>query len=144
MRIAYDEACELVAHNRARGHPRAPGIALGLLDEDVAREEIVFFHQLLQEYFAARHLAQAPDPALVHIEWSVEALPPVAGRDAGCPGAPASRCRRWRRPAGRRHRSSPAPMAPDPDAFIRDLVPHNLPLAARCAASTEPGGSTRT
>jgi formylglycine-generating enzyme required for sulfatase activity len=30
-----------------------------------------------------------------------------------------------------------APMARDPQKFIRDLTPHNLPLAARCAASPE-------
>ncbi|NDD65850.1 MAG: hypothetical protein EBZ36_18015, partial [Acidobacteria bacterium] len=28
-------------------------------------------------------------------------------------------------------------MAEDPNQFIRDLLPHNLPLAARCAASPE-------
>jgi hypothetical protein len=28
-------------------------------------------------------------------------------------------------------------MANDPEAFIRNLIPHNLPLAARCAASPE-------
>ncbi|MBK8314329.1 MAG: SUMF1/EgtB/PvdO family nonheme iron enzyme [Acidobacteria bacterium] len=29
------------------------------------------------------------------------------------------------------------PMAGDPESFIRNLMPHNLPLAARCAASPE-------
>ena len=135
VRIDHDDACDLLVHDRAEDILSA-GIALGLLDEDVAREEIVFFHQLLQEYFAARHLAQVPDPTLVHVEWSVEAVRPsldetLAALPAGEPLPPLAQTG-WEETS-----IVAAPMAPDPNAFIRDLVPHNLPLAARCAASTE-------
>lgn len=135
VRIAYDDACDLLAHDRAEDILSA-GNALALLDEDVAREEIVFFHQLLQEYFAARRLARDPDPTLVHTEWSVEAVRPsleetLAGLPAGDPLPPLPQTG-WEETA-----LTAAPMACDPGAFIRDLMPHNLPLAARCAASPE-------
>ncbi|MBK8541962.1 MAG: hypothetical protein IPL60_18485 [Ardenticatenia bacterium] len=41
------------------------GAALGVLEPDELRESVKFSHQLLQEYFAARLLAQAPGAGLV-------------------------------------------------------------------------------
>ena len=58
VRIAYDEALALLDHPRAEDMLKA-GAALGVLDEDRGRDEVLYVHQLLQEYFAARQLARA-------------------------------------------------------------------------------------
>src|SRR5215470_2320754 len=67
VRIDYDDACQQLSHDRAEDIIKA-GVALNVLDRDVAQYEIAFFHQLLQEFFAARLLAKEPNPVLVHIE----------------------------------------------------------------------------
>lgn len=135
IRIAYDDACKLIANEHAEQIIQA-GLALIVLDEDITQEEIVFFHQLLQEYFAARRLAREPKPGLVHVEWAVESVRPtleetLAGLADSDPLPPSPRTG-WEETT-----LTAAPMAKDPEAFIRDLIPHNLPLAARCAASPE-------
>ncbi len=135
VRIDYDDACDLVNHDHAENILKA-GVALNLLDENIAREEIAFFHQLLQEFFAARRLARQPDPVLVHVEWTVGAARPplaetLAGLADGDPLPPLPQTG-WEETT-----LTAAPMADDPNTFIRALIPHNLPLAARCAASAE-------
>ncbi|MGH9937348.1 MAG: NACHT domain-containing protein, partial [Blastocatellia bacterium] len=139
IRIGYDEACDLVAHDRAEEIIKA-GVALNALDEDVTRNEVAFFHQLLQEYFAARRLAKDPRPELVHVEWATNKVSPsleetLAGLADGDPLPPLPHTG-WEETT---LTASPmtGPMAKDPQAFIRDLIPHNLPLAGRCAASPE-------
>lgn len=135
VRIDYDDACDLIDHERDADILKA-GVALTVLDEDLAREEITFFHQLLQEFFAARKLADAPNPALVHVEWRADAVKPsldetLAALADGDPLPPLPQTG-WEETT-----LTAAPMSRDPNTFIRDLMPHNLPLAARCAASGE-------
>ncbi len=135
VRIDYDDACDLLAHQRAEDIIKA-GLALNVLDEDSARDEILFFHQLLQEYFAARRLAKAPNPALLHVEWSTEKISSsleetIAKLADGDPLPPLPQTG-WEETT-----LTAAPMAKDPAEFIRALMPENLPLAARCAASPE-------
>jgi formylglycine-generating enzyme required for sulfatase activity len=138
IRIAYDDACNLIAHERSEAIINM-GLALNVLDEDVARREITFFHQLLQEYFAARRLAKEPNPSLVHVEWAVDKVSltladTLAGLADGDPLPPLPQTG-WEETT-----LTAAPMAPmgkDPQGFIRGLIPHNLPLAGRCAASPE-------
>ncbi len=135
VRIDYDDACDLLSSDRDADILKA-GIALTLLDEDIAREEITFFHQLLQEFFAARRLAQDPNPALVHVPWRADEAKPaldevLAGLADGDPLPPLPQTG-WEETT-----LTAAPMARDPNAFIRGLMPHNLALAARCAASPE-------
>jgi hypothetical protein len=135
VRIDYDDACRLIAHERSEDILKA-GVSLNVLDEDITQYEITFFHQLLQEFFAARKLAQNPDPALVHVEWHVENVRPtleetLATLADGDPLPPLPQTG-WEETT-----LTAAPMARDPNAFIRALMPHNLPLAARCAASPE-------
>lgn len=135
VRIDYDDACDLLAHERNEDILKA-GIALSVLDEDVTQYEIAFFHQLLQEFFAARRLAQTPNPQLVHVEWQVGKVKPtleetLAALADGDPLPPLPQTG-WEETT-----VTAAPMADDPNAFIRSLIPHNLPLAARCAASPE-------
>ena len=76
VRIDYDRACDLLKSDRAEDILRA-GLALTVLDEDIARDEITFFHQLLQEFFAARQLARQPNPALVRRAWAVDEVSPT-------------------------------------------------------------------
>lgn len=133
VRIDYDDACYLLAHEHANDILKA-GVALNVLDE--GQGEILFFHQLLQEYFAARRLAKEPNPELVHVEWSVEKVSPTlaetfTGLADGDPLPPLPHTG-WEETT-----LTAAPMAKDPQAFIRNLIPHNLPLAAHCAASPE-------
>lgn len=135
VRIDYDDACDLIAHARAEDILKA-GIALNTLDKDVTQYEIAFFHQLLQEYFAARRLAKEPKPELVRVEWSNEKVSPtlaetIADLADGDP-LPSLPQTGWEETT-----LTAAPMAKDPQEFIRDLIPHNLPLAARCAVSPE-------
>jgi formylglycine-generating enzyme required for sulfatase activity len=135
VRIDYDDACRQLAHDRAKDIIKA-GVALNVLDRDVAQYEIAFFHQLLQEFFAARRLAKEPNPVLVHVEWSVDKVSPTLketldGLAASDP-LPLLQQTGWEETM-----LTAAPMAKDPQTFIRDLIPYNLPMAARCAACPE-------
>jgi len=132
VRIGYDDACAFVGDESVL----KAGEALSVLDRDIAQEEILFFHQLLQEYFAARRLAKEPNPALVHVEWSADKVSPtledtLAGLADGDP-LPAPPQTGWEETT-----LTAAPMVKESQAFIRDLIQQNLPLTARCAISPE-------
>ncbi|MBL8172266.1 MAG: SUMF1/EgtB/PvdO family nonheme iron enzyme, partial [Acidobacteria bacterium] len=139
VRIDFDDACDLLADGQPGALAEAllkAGIALNVLDKDVAQYEILFFHQLLQEYFAARRLAKAPNPALVHVEWQADKVSePLAETLAkladGDPLPPLAQTG-WEETT-----LTAAPMAKDSTTFVRDLIEPNLPLAARCAAAPE-------
>ena len=133
VRVKFDKALDLIAHERAEDIIKA-GIALNSLDE--RGDDILFFHQLLQEYFAARRLAKEPNPALVHVEWAADKVHPsltetLAGLPSNDPLPPLPQTG-WEETT-----IIAAPMAENPAEFIRALMSHNLPLAARCAASPE-------
>lgn len=135
VRIDLDDACDLLAHERDEDILKA-GVALNVLDEDVAEAEILFFHQLLQEFFAARQLADNPNPDLVRTEWAVgkvspslnETLATLADSDP-LPPLPQTG---WEETT-----LLAASMTHDPESFIRSLMAVNLPLAGRCAAAPE-------
>ncbi|MBI3423589.1 MAG: SUMF1/EgtB/PvdO family nonheme iron enzyme [Acidobacteria bacterium] len=134
-RLAEAEARRVLAQPRSRDVLKA-GLALGLLDKDLARAEIGFFHQLLREYFAARQLAQAPDAALAHVEWEAARVTPsltetLAGLASNDPLPPLAQTG-WEETL-----LTAAPMLSDVAGFIRELLPHNLPLAGRCAAAPD-------
>lgn len=135
VRIAYDDACDRLRTERDEDILKV-GMALTVLDEDIARDEIAFFHQLLQEFFAARKLAQEANPQLVHVDWHVDQVSPsldeVQATLADSDPLPPLPQTGWEETT-----LTAAPMARDPNAFIRNLMQHNLPLAARCAASPE-------
>ena len=135
VRIDCDEAIEKIGHDRAEDIIEA-GIALNVLDRDVAQYEISFFHQLLQEYFAARRLSKDPQPELVNVEWEAGEVTPslevtLAELADGDPLPPLGQTG-WEETT-----LTASPMAKNPEKFIRELIPHNLPLAARCVASPE-------
>ena len=122
-------------------HRRAPDIVraaqqLNLLEaiQGARDTDVQFCHQLFQEFFAARVLAERPEPELVQVEWraaaispSVHALLDTLGRGERLPELPATGWEETTQVA--------AAMTPDADGFVRDLMAPNLPLAGRCAVA---------
>jgi formylglycine-generating enzyme required for sulfatase activity len=107
-----------------------------VLDEDRGRDEVLYVHQLLQEYFAARLLARQPQPALVQQEWRAErvvpALPSTLRDLADADPLPLLPSTGWEETT-----VLATAMASEPARFITDLMAHNLALAGRCVAQPE-------
>ena len=135
VRVGFDEALDLLGQGLGEDIVRA-GVALSVLDEDAAGDEVLFFHQLIQEYFAGRRLAAAPEPQRVRTGWRVEeAYPLLVEVLASLPPSetlPALPTTGWEETA-----LLAGPMSSDPDAFVRGLMPVNLALAGRCAGQPE-------
>jgi formylglycine-generating enzyme required for sulfatase activity len=132
--VKVKEARELLASERAEDILQA-GIALAVLDKD-ADLNVKFFHQLLQEFFAARQLAEHPNPELVRSAWRADAVKPsLADELAKLPSndpLPTLPTTGWEETT-----VLAATMSADPDGFVRGLIEPNLVLAARCAASAD-------
>jgi formylglycine-generating enzyme required for sulfatase activity len=133
VRADKDEALRLIDHPRAEEVLQA-GASLNVLDNDVAHGEVLFFHQLLQEYFAARWFARRPDFGLARSEWRMERIRPSLAevlrslsRYEPLPPVPSTGWEETARLA--------AAMAGATEAFVKELLRVNLPLAARCAAA---------
>ena len=81
-------------------------------------------------------MARQPEPALTHVEWEVGKVgESLANTLASLPDyepLPSLPQTGWEVTT-----EIAVPMADDPEAFINDLIAHNLPLAARCAVSPE-------
>ena len=73
VRAPLRSALDLLAHTRAEAILEA-GLELNVLDKDLIRRELSFYHQLIQEYFAARVLARAPEPGRVAGAWRADAV----------------------------------------------------------------------
>ena len=135
VRILEREAISLLDHPQARDIIQA-GIQLSILDKEIATRELTFTHQLIQEYFAARLLAQNPDPTKAAVPWRAdETQPSLTDTVAGLEGSeplPESPTTGWEETT-----VLAAAMSANQEQFVRDLIPMNLPLAARCAAATE-------
>ncbi len=135
VRVPYAVAVDLLDDPDAEAILGA-ALDLGVLDEDTPHEAVQFFHQLLQEYFAARRLAAAPEPERVRAPWRAadvrpslaEAVVQLAAADP-LPPLPATG---WEETA-----VLAAGMAADPDAFVAGVADVNLPVAARCAAEAD-------
>jgi formylglycine-generating enzyme required for sulfatase activity len=135
VRIAYHDACSRLSAERASDILKA-GVALNVVDEDLAQDEILFFHQLLQEFFAARRLAASPNPELVRAEWRAARVSPTLEETLASLAD-----------------SDPLPLLPqtgweettllasvmtrEPEGFVRALMNVNLPLAGSAAAMPE-------
>jgi formylglycine-generating enzyme required for sulfatase activity len=135
VRIAYPDALALLAHDRA-GDMLKAGEALGVLEEDLGRDEVLYVHQLLQEYFAARWLAAHPEPQWVQVEWRAGRVSPnlqdtLAGLADSDPLPPLPGTG-WEETA-----VLAAALADQPDAFVADLVDANLALAGRAASQPD-------
>jgi formylglycine-generating enzyme required for sulfatase activity len=151
----YDESRESARQVRAPeaevlarlDHRRAPDIVraaqqLNLLEaiQGARDTDVQFAHQLFQEFFAARVLAERPEPELVQVEWRAAAIAPgvhalldTLGRGERLPELPATGWEETTLVA--------AAMTLDADGFVRDLMAPNLPLAGRCAVA--PGVTVR-
>jgi formylglycine-generating enzyme required for sulfatase activity len=145
----YDESRESARQVRAPeaevlarlDHRRAPDIVraaqqLNLLEaiQGARDTDVQFAHQLFQEFFAARVLAEQPEPELVQVEWRAAAIAPgvhalldTLGRGERLPELPATGWEETTLVA--------AAMTLDADGFVRDLMAPNLPLAGRCAVA---------
>jgi len=108
------------------------GVAIAVLDEDPAADEVLYRHQLVQEYFAARVLARQPRAELVAAPWrAVEIRPGVRELLDTLPPAetlPPLPQTGWEETA-----ILAAAMSGEPEAFVRALMPHNLVVAGRAA-----------
>jgi formylglycine-generating enzyme required for sulfatase activity len=135
VRIDLDDALDLLSDERDEDIVRA-GVALSVLDEDTAQDEVLFVHQLTQEYFAARRLAVNPEPERVHTRWrAMEIHPPlvevIASLGLG-ESLPALATTGWEETA-----FLAGAMAGEPEVFVRGLMGTQLELAGRCAAQPE-------
>jgi len=135
VRIDYDDALDLLDTDEDEAIVAA-GAALAVLDEEEAAGELMFVHQLVQEYFAARELARAPNPDLVRQEWRADrASPPLAQALATL--APADPLPPLPTTGWEETTLLAAAMTDDPPSFVRSLMDANLALAGRCAAQAD-------
>jgi len=132
VRIHLDDALDLLdsAHDEAIV---AAGEAMAVLDEDQAAEALMYAHQLVQEYFAARALAKAPSPELARTPWRAAEVRPTVDEviDALDPADPLPPL-----PSTGWEETTvlAAGMAEDAEAFLRGVMGTNLALSGRCAA----------
>jgi formylglycine-generating enzyme required for sulfatase activity len=135
VRVPEKRARELLAHDQHAAILDA-GLQLNVLDKDIARRELSFFHQLLQEFFAARRLAEQPDPALVRVAWRIADVTPTLDETlatlSDSDPLPLLPQTGWEETT-----LIAAAMSASPDAFVRALIDANLPLAGRAAAAPD-------
>ncbi|MFI0609915.1 MAG: formylglycine-generating enzyme family protein, partial [Anaerolineae bacterium] len=110
------------------------GLAIAVLDEDPAADELLYRHQLLQEYFAARILARQPKPELVAAPWRAADISPTVG-ELLTTLAPADTLPPLPQTGWEETTILAAAMAEDKESFVRALLPHSLTVAGRAAAS---------
>lgn len=112
------------------------GLDLGVLDQDKRERQVYFYHQLLQEYFAARRLALRPNPRLVATAWQASKMRPrldeVLKTLPDSEPLPLGDSTGWEETT-----LLAAAMVSDADAFVSALLRVNLPLAGRCAAQPD-------
>ncbi len=137
VQVSFDEALDILGEGPAEDILRA-GTALAVLDEDPVNDAVLFIHQLLQEYFAARALAQTPESAapLVAVAWRSEEVRPgleeaKAQIAASDPLPPLPRTG-WEETV-----LLAAAMTARPEDLVTRVAEVNLPLAGRCAALPE-------
>ncbi len=137
VRVDFDTALDLLDHPQGADIVAA-GAALGVLDEDLGLDEVRYVHQLVQEYFAARELAKAPDPELALAPWrAADIRPSVPELIATLPPAdelPPLPTTGWEETT-----VLAAAMTADPATFVRGLMATNLVLAGRCAVQLRTG-----
>ena len=99
-------------------------------------EDVLYIHQLMQEYFAARCLAKAPDAERVRTEWWAERMNPnlaqVLAALATADPLPPAPVTGWEETT-----VLAVAMSANPEAFVTALMDSNLPLAGRCAAQPD-------
>ena len=135
VRIGYDDALKLLDHERDEDMVKA-GLALSVLDEDPGTEEVLYIHQLVQEYFAGRELAREPDLVRLQTNWrTCEMRAPLTEIIRSLPpgeSLPGLETTGWEETA-----LLGAAMSENPDSFVRSMMPFNLVAAGRCAVQPE-------
>ena len=140
MSLAYDEAIESVSKHlddpALSEGVLAVGTALGLLNEDRDMDTLSFYHQLMQEYFAARKMSRSMDTELVHAEWkavnfhpSLEEILETLNPADTLPALPRTG---WEEPM-----QLAVAMSAEPEKDLRALMATNLALAGQAAKQTE-------
>ncbi len=133
--IDFDEALGLLDDEAGEAIVRA-GVSLSVLDEDPAADEVMYIHQLVQEYFAGREVARGLDPELVRSEWRAARIDPsvdeVIDRLDPADPLPGPPQNGWEETA-----LLATVMAAEPADFLRAVAETNLVLATRCAAQPE-------
>ncbi len=141
VRLSYDAALNIIDHPADEAILKA-GVAISALDEDPAADEVMYRHQLLQEYFAARVVARAPEPERVAAPWRAADIRPgvpelLATLPAGEALPPLAQTG-WEETT-----ALAAVMADDPVAFVRGVMRANLALAGRCAVQVAAAADAR-
>jgi formylglycine-generating enzyme required for sulfatase activity/class 3 adenylate cyclase len=137
VRVSFDDALDLLDDEQDEDILRA-GTALSVLDEDPVNDEILFIHQLVQEFFAARRLAEQPAeaPDLVASPWRADAVHPsldeIEAMIAPADPLPSLPATGWEQTV-----LLAAAMTADPDDLVEAVAETNLPLAGRAAAQPE-------
>jgi formylglycine-generating enzyme required for sulfatase activity len=135
VRVREHTALRLLDHPRAREILDA-AMRLNLIDELLGpgSVDVQYSHQLFQEFFAARVVAEQPAPELAAAPWRANEITPgvrellsTLGKGERLPELPTTG---WEETA-----QVAAAMTPDADAFVRGLMGPNLALAGRCAAA---------
>lgn len=131
VRLGLEDALATIAGPVAEGVLRA-GEALNVLDRDARTGDVMFRHQLVQEYFAARELARAPQPGSVAAPWRVDDIRPRVREllDSLPPSEalPALPTTGWEEAT-----LLAAEMAAEPESFVGGLMAASLALAGRAA-----------
>jgi hypothetical protein len=134
VRVGWDDALALLGGGEEAERLLKGGEALHVIEEQW--DDVLFVHQLFQEYFAARAVAARPKPELARSSWRAAEMAPsledtlaaLADPDP-LPAAPATG---WEETF-----ALAAAMTPDTAGFVAALEAPNLPLAGRCAAQAD-------
>lgn len=136
VRIEYETAL-VNMHFKKAGEVIQAGVDLNILDLDIAQNEVMYYHQTLQEYFSARECANTLtsfDTNLLFVEWRASEVTPtledtlydIAESDP-LPPLPSTG---WEETI-----IMATAMIKEPDSFIVDMAKVNLSLAGRCIAA---------
>ncbi|MCP5426442.1 MAG: SUMF1/EgtB/PvdO family nonheme iron enzyme [Gammaproteobacteria bacterium] len=135
VRVDHSNALEILASEQDEDILEA-GEALGVLEEDLGRNEVLYVHQLIQEYFAARRLAAHPESAWVQQAWRTDDASPTLEEElaglADSDPLPPLPGTGWEETT-----VLAAAMVEQADGFVTDLMAANLALAGRCAAQPD-------
>ncbi len=135
VRMEYDDALDLLDHDQDEKIIKA-GLALSVLDEDPGADEVLYVHQLVQEYFAARELARDPDPQRVRVPWLATDIAPALS-EVVTTLPPGESLPPLERTGWEETTVLAAAMTADPDSFVRDIMATNLVVAGHAAGHAE-------
>ena len=135
IRIDYDQALAYLDDPLGEKILEA-GVAMGILEPDLAQDQVFYIHQLLQEYFAAQHFAAAPEPELTQQAWEADRVSPglLAMLDTlpDSDPLPPLTATGWEETV-----VLASAMLANADEIITQLMAVNLALAGRCAAQPD-------